>query len=65
MSAKENRDRGSILSHRLRVREAAHSKHGRWYSLSSLLAVCAAAVLAGATTIEALVEWVAEAAPGS
>ncbi len=36
---------------------------GRWYSLSSLLAVCAAAVCAGAVTIEAVAEWAADA-PG-
>lgn len=34
---------------------------GRWYSLSSLLAVCAAAVCAGAVTIEAVCEWAADA----
>ena len=37
------------------------SKRGRWYSLSSLLAVASAAVLAGATTIEAVAEWAADA----
>lgn len=41
------------------------SKHGRWYSLSGLLSVCAAAMLPGATTIEAVVEWAADAPPGS
>lgn len=34
---------------------------GRWYSLSSLLAVCAAAVCAGAVTVEAVREWAADA----
>lgn len=34
---------------------------GRWYSLSSLLALCAAAVRAGAVTVEAVVEWAADA----
>ncbi|MDA1359721.1 ISAs1 family transposase [Glycomyces luteolus] len=34
---------------------------GRWYSLSSLLALCAAAVVAGAVTVEAIAEWAADA----
>lgn len=34
---------------------------GRWYSLSSLLALCAAAVVAGSVTIEAICEWAADA----
>ncbi|MCC3762652.1 transposase family protein [Glycomyces sp. TRM65418] len=33
---------------------------GRWYSLSSLLARCAAAVVAGAVTVEAVCEWAAD-----
>lgn len=33
------------------------SRQGRWYSLESLLAVCACAVVAGATTLEAVCEW--------
>lgn len=36
---------------------------GRWYSLSSVLALCAAAVVAGSVTIEAICEWAADA-PG-
>lgn len=34
---------------------------GRWYSLPSLLAVCATAVCAGAVTVEAICEWAADA----
>jgi hypothetical protein len=34
---------------------------GRWYSLSSLLALCAAAVVAGSVTVEAVCEWAADA----
>lgn len=34
---------------------------GRWYSLTSLLAHCAAAVTAGSVTIEAICEWAADA----
>lgn len=34
---------------------------GRWYSLSSLLALCAAAVVAGSVTVEAICEWAADA----
>jgi hypothetical protein len=37
------------------------AKRGRWYSLANLLTICAAAVLAGATTVEAVVEWAADA----
>lgn len=34
---------------------------GRWYSLTSLLALCAAAVVAGSVTVEAICEWAADA----
>ncbi|MFG3339761.1 ISAs1 family transposase [Glycomyces sp. NPDC048151] len=34
---------------------------GRWYSLTSLLALCAAAVVAGSVTLEAVCEWAADA----
>lgn len=33
------------------------AKRGRWYSLENLLAVCACAMIAGATTVEAVCEW--------
>ncbi|MEV3936760.1 transposase family protein [Glycomyces sp. NPDC049804] len=33
---------------------------GRWYSLTSLLALCAAAVCAGSVTVEAVCEWAAD-----
>ncbi|WP_198667173.1 ISAs1 family transposase [Glycomyces dulcitolivorans] len=34
---------------------------GRWYSLTSLLALCAAAVVAGSVTVEAICEWATDA----
>ncbi len=40
------------------------SKRGRWYSLTSILLVCAAAALSGARTIDELAEWGARADTG-
>ncbi|MFF7192015.1 transposase family protein [Streptomyces sp. NPDC008222] len=33
------------------------SRRGRWYSLTSILLVCAAAAVSGARTIDELAEW--------
>lgn len=59
-----NLDDIADLRHYLSWVPDPRSRRGRWYSLSSLLAVCAAAVLAGATTIEAVAEWAADAPAG-
>ncbi|MEU0968662.1 ISAs1 family transposase [Streptomyces sp. NPDC005917] len=40
------------------------SRRGRWYSLVSILAVCACAAVSGAKTIEEIAEWGARAATG-
>jgi len=40
------------------------SKRGRWYSLTSILLVCAAAAVSGARTIDELAEWGARADAG-
>lgn len=40
------------------------SRRGRWYSLASILLVCAAAVVSGARTIDELAEWGARADAG-
>jgi len=40
------------------------SRRGRWYSLTSILLVCAAAAVSGARTIDELAEWGARADPG-
>ncbi|MFC8626734.1 transposase family protein [Streptomyces anulatus] len=40
------------------------SKRGRWYSLASILLVCAAAAVSGARTIDELAEWGARADAG-
>ncbi|HET9878284.1 MAG TPA: ISAs1 family transposase [Candidatus Limnocylindria bacterium] len=40
------------------------SKRGRWYSLTSILLVCAAAVISGARSIDELAEWGARAGIG-
>jgi DDE family transposase len=37
------------------------SRRGRWYSLTSILLVCAAAAVSGARTIDELAEWGARA----
>ncbi|WP_199923291.1 transposase family protein, partial [Streptomyces sp. NRRL S-813] len=40
------------------------SRRGRWYSLASILLVCAAAAVSGARTIDELAEWGARADAG-
>lgn len=40
------------------------SRRGRWYSLTSILLVCAAAAVSGARTIDELAEWGARADTG-
>ncbi|EST36189.1 hypothetical protein N566_04890 [Streptomycetaceae bacterium MP113-05] len=40
------------------------SRRGRWYSLTSILLVCAAAAVSGARTIDELAEWGARADAG-
>jgi hypothetical protein len=40
------------------------SRRGRWYSLTSILLVCAAATVSGARTIDELAEWGARADTG-
>ncbi|WP_406190661.1 transposase family protein [Streptomyces sp. NBC_01017] len=37
------------------------SRRGRWYSLTSILLVCACAVVSGAKSIDELAEWGARA----
>ncbi|WP_260695988.1 transposase family protein [Streptomyces sp. IB201691-2A2] len=40
------------------------SRRGRWYSLTSILLVCAAAAVSGVRTIDELAEWGARADAG-
>jgi predicted transposase YbfD/YdcC len=40
------------------------SRRGRWYSLTSILLVCAAAVMSGARSIDEIAEWGARAGTG-
>ncbi|MFC7221185.1 transposase family protein, partial [Streptomyces polyrhachis] len=59
-----NPDDTSDLRVFLEVVPDPRSRQGRWYSLASILLVCAAAAVSGARTIDELAEWGARADTG-
>lgn len=59
-----NRDDAADLRVFLEAVPDPRSRRGRWYSLTSILLICAAAAVSGARTVDELAEWGARADAG-